>query len=106
MQDKCSNLIGSALLNTRFKQLNKDRESAFRFCLIKGNMQSRVKFQMAENTIPFNGFSFYKIDYKGELPASLIKAHEKLQELNDEAPRKKYQREKGKLAEGNVSLYQ
>lgn len=100
MQDKCSKLIGSALINERFKQLNTERENAFRFCFKKNDVQSRVKIQSAENTIPYNGFSFYKMEYKGELPKSLTKAYEKLQELNDEAPRKKYERGNKKLPIG------
>jgi hypothetical protein len=106
MQDKCSNLVGTTLVNTRFKQLNTDRESAFRFCFLKNNMQNRVQIQAAENTIPYNGFSFYKIEYKGQLPKSLTKAYEKLQELNDEAPRKKYEREQKKSAGDAGSLGQ
>jgi Domain of Unknown Function (DUF748) len=106
MQDKCSKLVGSTLVNARFKKLNADRESAFRFCFKKKEVQSRIQMHVGENTIPYNGFSFYKIEYTGELPKSLTKAYEKLQELNDEAPRKKYKRESKKLTESNVSLNQ
>ena len=106
MQDKCSKLIGSTLVNSRFKQLNTDRENAFRFCFKKNDVQNRVKIETAENTIPYNGFSFYKIEYKGELPKSLTKAYEKLQDLNDEAPRKKYERENKKPADNPVTLSQ
>lgn len=104
MQDKCSKLIGSTLVNSRFKQLNTDRENAFRFCFKKNDVQSRVKIETAENTIPYNGFSFYKIEYKGALPKSLTKAYEKLQDMNDEAPRKKYERENKKSPDSNVTL--
>jgi hypothetical protein len=106
MQDKCSKLVGSTLVNACFKKLNADRESAFRLCFKKKEVQSRIQIKAAENTIPYNGFSFYRIEYTGELPQNLIKAYQKLQEMNDEAPRKKYKRESKKLTERNVSLNQ
>lgn len=103
IQDKCSRMMGSTFINACFKQLNTERENAFRFCFKKKEVQARVKIETEENTIPYNGFSFYKIEYKGELPKSLTKAYEKLQELNDEAPRKKYERE-NKKSNGNKSI--
>ncbi len=106
IQDKCSKLIGSTLVNIRFKKLNADRENAFIFCFKKNDVQNRVQIQTAENTIPYNGFSFYKIEYKGDLPKALTKAYEKLQELNDEAPRKKYEREQKGSAGKTGSLSQ
>ncbi|MBK5286806.1 MAG: hypothetical protein JJE25_15555 [Bacteroidia bacterium] len=93
-------MVGPTLVNARFKQLNETRETAFRFCFKENDVQSRIKIEAAENTIPYNGFSFYKIEYKGELPKSLKKAYEKLQELNDEAPRKKYERKNKKIGKG------
>ena len=59
---------------------------------------NRVKVHPVENTIPYNGFSFNKIVYKGEIPESLAKAHRKMNELNDEAPRKKFERDRKKNA--------
>ena len=63
-------------------------------------VEKRVKIHADETNIPYNGFSFYKITYNGELPESLIKANRKMNELNDEAPRKKYKKERKK--NGNV----
>ena len=49
-----------------------------------------------ENDTPYNGYSFYKIVYKGETPPDLIKAFQKMNELNDEAPRKKFEEDRKK----------
>jgi hypothetical protein len=46
--------------------------------------------------IPYNGFSFYKIEYHGEIPESLINAYQEMNDLNNEAPRKKYKQERRK----------
>ncbi len=32
------------------------------------------------------------IEYKGEMPESLIKAYEQMNELNDEGPRKRFEK--------------
>jgi len=97
MQEKCGQLISTAFVDEQFKKLVKEREIAFKSCFENENTLGRVKLLPTENTIPYNGFSFYKIVYNGELPNSLAKAYRKLQELNDEAPRKKYKRDEKKL---------
>lgn len=51
---------------------------------------------IGENNIPYNGFSFYKINYKDDFPKSLIDAHQKMDELDEEAPRKQYKKERRK----------
>ena len=53
-------------------------------------MGERVEVAASENVIPYNGFSYYRIEYKGDFPKSLIKAYQKIDELNDEARREKY----------------
>ena len=47
-----------------------------------------------EDNIPYNGFSYIKIVYQGDVPKSLRKAYEEMRDLNDENLRKKYFREK------------
>lgn len=96
IQEKCTNYIGSTLTNTKFDHLNKNREDAFKLLFRKKEVQNRVKIYPGENNIPYNGYSFYKIVYKGEYPESLLKAFRKMNELNDEAPRKEFHKERKK----------
>jgi hypothetical protein len=96
IQGKCNNFVGSAIINAKFKQLNKQREEVFMFQFKKKSVENRVKIYSGENSIPYNGFSFYKIVYKGELPESLIRAYQKMNELNNVAPRKMYEKERKK----------
>jgi hypothetical protein len=96
IQEKCNKFIGSAIVNAKFKQLNKEREDSFISQFKKKGVQNRVKIYTGENNTPYNGFSFYKILYKGEIPESLIKAYRKMNELNDEAPRKKFKNDRKK----------
>jgi len=100
VQDKCNNFIGSAIINAKFRRLNEERKEAFMSQFKNKNITSRVKVYQGENTIPFNGFSFYKIVYKGDYPKSLIKAYKKMNKLNNEDPRKEFnvERKKNKSA--------
>ena len=94
IQGKCASIIDSAFINTKFDQLNKERETAFILSFKKRKVDNRVKILKGENVVPYNGFSFYKIEYKGEFPESLIKAYNQMNELNSEAPRKKFKQER------------
>jgi hypothetical protein len=80
IQEKCNNLIGSAIIDVRFKQLIKEREDAFMSLFKEKNVESRVKIYSGENNIPYNGFSFYNIIYNGKLPESLIKVYQQMNE--------------------------
>ena len=96
IQDKCSKFIGEDIINARFIQLYKEREKLFVAYFKEKNVDARVKIHIGEHIIPYNGFSFYKIDYKGVLPESLLNAYQKMNELNDESPRKEYKKERRK----------
>jgi Domain of Unknown Function (DUF748) len=97
IQEKCSKYIDSAFINKRLGQLNKKREDAFILPFKEKAVENRVKIYTGENTIPYNGFSFYKIVYKGEFPKTLIKAYQQMNELDDVAPRKGYKEEREKI---------
>jgi len=96
IQDKCIRFVDSIIVNSKFKQLNKERENAFIIFFKKKEVEKRVRIYSAVNIIPYNGFSFYKIEYKGEFPEPLLKAYRGINELNDEAPRKKFEKEREK----------
>ena len=94
IQEKCNEIIGSAFIDEKFRQLNKKRENSFLLNFKEKGVGNRVKVYPGENNIPYNGFSFYKIVYKGELPSSLIKAYREMNKLNNKAPRKKYKNDR------------
>jgi len=96
IQEKCSVLIDSAHVNARYNQLNTARKNSFISYFKEVKAENQVKFSSGENVIPYNGFSFYKIEYMGDFPQSLIKAYHKMNDLNDKAPRKIFQEERKK----------
>jgi hypothetical protein len=98
IQGKCAGIIDSAIVNAKFYYLNKEREIAFTHPFKKCGVDNRVNILKGENVVPYNGFSFYKIEYKGEFPESLIKAYNQLNEYNNEAPRKKFEQERKSIS--------
>jgi hypothetical protein len=96
IQDKCARFIGEAVVDAKFKQLNKERENAFILYFKEKEVAQRVKIHSDAYVVPYNGFSYYKIEYKGEFPESITKAYQEMKELNDEAPRKKFEKERSK----------
>jgi hypothetical protein len=94
IQGKCSRIIDSATVNFKFAQLNRARENTFMAYFKNKGVEKRVKMTDGKIVIPYNGFSFYKIDYEGGLPETLIKAYRQMNELNNESSRKKFQQER------------
>ncbi|MBL7937333.1 MAG: DUF748 domain-containing protein [Bacteroidia bacterium] len=101
VQDKCLNLLGENFINHKLNELNSSRKKLFNSYFKEDGVKNRVKINNTINNIPFNGFSFYKIDYKGDIPNSLQKAYERINELNNESPRKKFK----KIRDKNTRLY-
>jgi len=96
IQEKCAMIIDSSYVNDKFMQLNKERERVISAYFKKRGVDKRIRIAKNEYVKPYNGFSFYKIEYNGEIPESLIKAYQEMNELNNEAPRKKYKQERRK----------
>ena len=98
IQEKCFSIVDAATINAKFEQLKRERKNAFISYFKERGVEKQIKISLDENVIPYNGFSFYKIEYKGEFPESLIKAYRDMNELNDEEPRKKFKKERRKNA--------
>lgn len=96
VQDKCNLFIGSGNINAKFNRLNKERKNAFMSDFKKDALANRVIFHNGENSIPYNGYSFYKIVYKGEFPKYLTRAYQIMNDLNNETPRKEFKKEREK----------
>lgn len=92
IQQKCLNFVGSNIVNTKYTQLINNREKIFRQYFINNGTSGRVKIAATQSTIPFNGFSFFKIKYNGEIPQALLKAYEEIDELDEKSPREKYKK--------------
>jgi len=96
VQDKCINFVGLSYINAKFNEMNQKRKEAFLSGFKDNDIENRVKIYKGGNTIPFNGFSFYKIEYKGDYPKALIRAYKKMNALNNKDPRKEFKEERQK----------
>ncbi len=99
IQDKCKNYVGATIVNSKYLKLVAARDQAFRDFFIHNHTEDRVKITSDNDSIPYNGFSFYKIVYHGEVLQVLQKANREMDELNGEAMRKKYAKDR-KMTEG------
>ena len=95
-QEKSILFVGNEKINEIYRQLNMNREKAFKQPFIKKGVLKQVKFTTPESVIPFNGYTFYKILYHGELPEILLTAYSQMNELNNEVPRKAYKKDRKK----------
>lgn len=96
VQDKCARMIGTAVINERFRELNSLRIKAFMQTFREHGVEKQVVVTAAKSVFPYNGFSFYRVTYSGEFPEYLLKAYAAMNELNNESPRKKFRAERNK----------
>lgn len=94
IQEKCSQLVDQNVVEKKYQQLKKARAEKFLAHFKDKGLDKRVKIAKGENIVPYNGFSYYKIDYEGEFPEFLMKAYQKMNKLNNEPPRKKFKEER------------
>jgi hypothetical protein len=95
-QDKSAYVVGSGRINKEYAKLLKERESGFMEYFRAKGVADRVKMEKGENTVPYNGFTIYRIRYKGLRPEDVTKAYRELQELNNKPPRDEYKEERRK----------
>jgi len=102
IQEKCMRFVGSELVETKYQQLIQKRQEEFLLPFKEKDVADRVKFHKSKSTIPYNGFSYYRIVYKGDLPENLLKAYNEMNDLNNVHPRKRFrnEREKGRSVLG------
>ncbi|MCD6018761.1 MAG: hypothetical protein K0S53_1882 [Bacteroidetes bacterium] len=90
MQEKCYLMVGKSFVSNKLKQLEKSRKETITAYFKQNYVDKQVHFLEKKTVIPRNGFTYYKITYKGEIPADLKEAYDKLMEIDSEPPREKY----------------
>jgi hypothetical protein len=102
VQDKAARVISQNEVNADYAALLKERDKIFMAPFTAAGVQAQVKMHPSEKTIPYDGFSYYKIDYKGELPRQLQAAYQDMDDLNETKPRAKYDKERKKVDGGVI----
>jgi hypothetical protein len=90
LQEKCYRVVGKEIVERDYKALVEKRREAFLKYFKDNKSDERVEILNVKNEVPYNWFSYYDINYKGEVPESLAKAFRKLYEINSEPPRREY----------------
>ena len=100
IQDKCKQIVSADIVNDRFNTLVKKRAEVFMQYFKEAGVDKRVSMQAMVDKTPYNGFSVYKINYKGEIPDELMEAYRTINEYDNKNPRKKFKdlREKNRKA--------
>lgn len=96
IQEKCLRVTGQKAIDNNFYKLMALRDSAFSAAFKSSKVIGKVKMFKDEDAIPFDGFSYYKIEYKGEWPQSLLKDYYEMNEINETPPRGNYEKDRRK----------
>jgi hypothetical protein len=90
IHDKCHYFLGDNRVDRKYHQLIRARENSFRSFFTRNGTENQLKMHKSKSTIPFDGFSSFRIKYNGEIPKSLTESYEDMRELNKKPFRKKY----------------
>jgi hypothetical protein len=96
VQDKCMKLVGKGKVDKKYNKLLSDRYKTFMAYFKEEGLEKRLKMVAKIDKMPYNGFSLYKISYKGEVPEELQEDYERINELNSRAPREKFKKTREK----------
>ena len=96
IQDKCRFFLANSAVSIAYTHLLRERKDVILNYFKEKGVQDRVKIEPNITLIPHDGFSYFKIDYKGELPYDLIKAYNEMNDLDNRSPRGKYKDERRK----------
>jgi hypothetical protein len=90
IQERCYRYLDKGVVDKQFRNMIEARKNSFMKYFRDTKSEKQVEFLNMKNEIPVNWFSYYNINYKGDVPETLSKAFEKLYEYNSEPPRRKY----------------
>jgi hypothetical protein len=90
IQDKCNYYLANNSVEAEYKKLVTERHKVFKEFFAENGTADRVTFHSSTDSVPYSGFSHYKIIYHGPIPESLQRAYREMHELNNEGRRKKY----------------
>ena len=97
IQEKCQAYVHANVVNARYEQLNQQRKEAFMALIKNKKVLNQIRFSAVESVIPYNGFSFYRIIYKGDFPESFMNAYRLMNQINNDGERKQYRKDRKKV---------
>jgi hypothetical protein len=92
LQEKCYNYVSHKTVTKKLNDLKEKRKNTFLSFFVKDGTDKQIKIHKSVSEIPFNGFSYFKLNYQHDVPTALKDAYQKMTELNDKVPRRKYKK--------------
>lgn len=96
VQEKCRRLVPAGDLNRKLAELSKARRTFFVAFFRDAGVAGQVKFMREKDTIPFNGFSQFRITYNSEFPEDVLAAYEEIRALDNRNPRNKFKEKRSR----------
>ncbi len=94
IQDKCALYVGNDIVNKKYKNLVDQREKLIKQFFADNGTEKQLKFNSHKSDIPYNGYSYFKINFKGDFPPNLMEAYHKMDEFDSKPPRRKFREER------------
>ena len=88
IQEKCAAYTNPAKIKAKLARINSERANAFMEIFIAQKVEKQIILRFAKDVIPFNGYSFYKMDYMDKYPPNLIAAYREMNGLNRHGAKK------------------
>jgi len=90
IQDECYHYVGNSEVIHKYKEMMGRRDKVFQDFFVSNGTIERLKFHSDNTSVPYNGFSNYKIVYEGDVPHTLKRAYKAMHEFDSEGLRKRY----------------
>nr|MBK9652290.1 hypothetical protein [Bacteroidota bacterium] len=97
MQEKCLKIVDQHVIDDAYKHINNARKATFMKTFELRDVQNQIVMKSNKNVVPYNGHSFYKIDYKNELPQWLLSAYGKMMKMNNSPTRNKMKKKRAEI---------
>jgi hypothetical protein len=97
IEEKCVKYIGWSVVNIKYNYLNSQRRNIFLQFFKDKKVEQQIVLKPGKSSVPYNGFSFYKIEYNGEPPKSLVNAYRTMNELDEITPKKSLCKKRRKI---------
>lgn len=96
VQAKCLQVVKPGLVDKKLLVLQETRKRLFLNFFKEEGVEKQVRFERAQNKVPFNGFSLFRINYNGQLPEDVIEAYEEINELDQHSPRERFKEKRSR----------
>ncbi|MFN8310795.1 MAG: DUF748 domain-containing protein [Chitinophagales bacterium] len=104
VQDKARVLVPDSKVNAKVAQLHKDRIQEFMAPFREAGVEKQMKILPSRDEVPRVGFSYYQINYKGDIPKKLQKALDFLDDADEDYKGYSKERKEVRSKPGKINI--